>query len=74
MLQKKKGKREPPNNWNSLFRFSAWEWSEIRQEYYLHQCIIQQPDLNYREPKVVQAMEDVLTVSLNLISFNSIKI
>ena len=57
------GGREPPNNWNSLFRFSAWEWSDIRQEYYLHQCIIEQPDLNYREPKVVQAMKDVLTVS-----------
>lgn len=56
------GGREPPNNWNSLFRYSAWEWSDIRKEYYLHQCIIEQPDLNYREPKVVQAMKDVLTV------------
>lgn len=43
------GEREPPSNWNSLFRFSAWQWSEKRQEYYLHQCIVEQPDLNYRK-------------------------
>jgi alpha-glucosidase len=59
------GEREPPSNWNSLFRYSAWEWSEIRQEYYLHQCIIQQPDLNYRNPNVVKEMKDVLTFWLN---------
>lgn len=54
------GKRKPPSNWNSLFRFSAWQWSEKRQEYYLHQCIIQQPDLNYRNPNVVAEMRKVL--------------
>lgn len=31
------GKRIPPSNWLSNFRFSAWEWNEVRQEYYLHQ-------------------------------------
>lgn len=59
------GERRPPSNWNSLFRYSAWEWSEKRQEYYLHQCIIQQPDLNYRNPNVVKEMRDVLTFWLN---------
>jgi alpha-glucosidase len=54
------GEREPPSNWNSLFRFSAWQWSEKRQEYYLHQCIVQQPDLNYRNPNVVNEMKKVL--------------
>lgn len=53
-------KREPPNNWVSVFRFSAWEWNEVRQEYYLHQFAKQQPDLNYREQKVVDEMKDVL--------------
>lgn len=43
------GQREPPSNWNSLFRFSAWEWSEKRQEYYFHQMLPQQPDLNFRK-------------------------
>lgn len=54
------GGREPPNNWNSLFRYSAWEWSDIRKEYYLHQMLVQQPDLNFREPKVIDAMDDIL--------------
>jgi len=60
------GNRIPPSNWNSLFRFSAWQWSEKRQEYYLHQCIIQQPDLNYRNPNVVKEMKNVLTFWLDL--------
>lgn len=59
------GEREEPSNWVSLFRYSAWEWSEIRQEYYLHQCISQQPDLNYRNPNVVREMKDVITFWLN---------
>ncbi|CAG9805325.1 unnamed protein product [Chironomus riparius] len=54
------GEREPPSNWNSLFRFTAWQWSEKRQEYYLHQCLIEQPDLNYRNPNVVKEMKNVL--------------
>lgn len=32
----------PPNNWNSVFRGSAWEWSDVRKEYYLHQFAIAQ--------------------------------
>jgi alpha-glucosidase len=54
------GEREPPSNWNSLFRYSMWQWSDIRQEYYLHQCIVKQPDLNYRNPNVVKEMKNVL--------------
>lgn len=59
------GKQDPPSNWVSLFRYSAWQWSDIRKEFYLHQCIIQQPDLNYRDPNVVKEMKDVLTFWLN---------
>jgi alpha-glucosidase len=54
------GQREPPSNWISLFRFSAWEWSEKRQEYYLHQMGPFQPDLNFRNPNVVSEMKKVL--------------
>jgi alpha-glucosidase len=54
------GERCPPSNWVSLFRYSAWQWSDKRQEYYLHQCIIKQPDLNYRNPNVVTEMKNVL--------------
>ncbi|KAH8402287.1 hypothetical protein KR009_010983 [Drosophila setifemur] len=54
------GTRHPPSNWISLFRGSAWEWHEGRQEYYLHQFVKKQPDLNYRNPKVRETMNNVL--------------
>uniref|UniRef100_A0A182MYT5 alpha-glucosidase n=1 Tax=Anopheles dirus TaxID=7168 RepID=A0A182MYT5_9DIPT len=49
-----------PCNWVSFFRGSAWQWSEVRKEYYLHQFSVKQPDLNYRCPAVVEAMKEVL--------------
>jgi len=50
----------PPNNWGSVFGGSAWEWEEARQQYYFHQFEPSQPDLNWRNPEVKQAMLDVL--------------
>lgn len=50
----------PPNNWESMFGGSAWEWDETTQQYYLHLFLEKQPDLNWRNPQVVQAMQDVL--------------
>lgn len=44
-----------------MFSTRAWTWNEQRQQYYLHQFAAGQPDLNYRNPEVVQAMKDVLT-------------
>ncbi|XP_053957625.1 maltase 2-like [Anastrepha ludens] len=55
-----KGERMPPNNWQSLYYGPAWTWNEKRGQYYLHQFASQQPDLNYREAKVVLAIDDVL--------------
>uniref|UniRef100_A0A1Q3FRY4 alpha-glucosidase n=1 Tax=Culex tarsalis TaxID=7177 RepID=A0A1Q3FRY4_CULTA len=54
------GTRSPPNNWNEDFGGSAWQWSDKRQQFYLHQFHIKQPDLNYRNPAVVEAMKNVL--------------
>ena len=51
----------PPNNWGSVFGGSAWEWDERTGQYYFHQFLKEQPDLNWRNPAVVQAMKDVLT-------------
>lgn len=51
----------PPNNWLSGFRYSAWRWSNIRKQMYYHFFLDKQPDLNYRNPNVVQDMKDVLT-------------
>lgn len=53
--------RLPPSNWIQSFRGSAWEWNDSRQEFYLHQFTVQQPDLNYRNPIVVDTMKSVLT-------------
>ncbi|XP_047112731.1 maltase 2-like [Schistocerca piceifrons] len=50
-----------PNNWPNQFdQQTAWEWNDARQQYYLHQFHIKQPDLNYRNPEVLAEMEDVL--------------
>ncbi|KAH8321579.1 hypothetical protein KR074_009614 [Drosophila pseudoananassae] len=54
------GIRQPPTNWISVFRGDMWTWNEQRQAYYLHQFHAKQPDLNYRNPQVVEAMKDVL--------------
>ena len=54
------GTRLPPNNWLAFFGGSAWEWSEERGQYYYHQYVASQPDLNYRSLKVQQAMKDVI--------------
>ncbi|XP_063703256.1 maltase A3-like [Culicoides brevitarsis] len=60
------GRPLPPCNWLSLFRGSAWRWHETRQEYYFHQFHYKQPDLNYRNPAVVERMKGVLRYWLSL--------
>ncbi|XP_030556538.1 maltase 2 isoform X2 [Drosophila novamexicana] len=59
------GVRQPPNNWQSVFYGSTWQWHEQRGQYYLHQFAKEQPDLNFRNPAVVRAMDDVLLFWLN---------
>lgn len=50
----------PPNNWASTFGGGAWHWDETRRQYYLHSFLIEQADLNWRNPDVVEAMLDTL--------------
>ncbi|MCK4727201.1 MAG: alpha-glucosidase, partial [Anaerolineales bacterium] len=49
-----------PNNWGSAFGDPAWEWDETTGQYYFHQFLKEQPDLNWRNPDVQAAMLDVL--------------
>jgi alpha-glucosidase len=46
----------PPNNWQSCFDGSAWEYDPQTDQYYYHYFLKQQPDLNWRNPEVKQAM------------------
>ncbi|KAA9009229.1 alpha-amylase family glycosyl hydrolase [Histidinibacterium aquaticum] len=48
-----------PNNWLSIFGGSAWQWDSRREQYYLHNFLVSQPDLNFHEPEVQEAMLDV---------------
>lgn len=51
----------PPNNWISDFGGSAWAWDEASGQYYYHAFLPEQPDLDWRNPAVQQAMHDVLS-------------
>ncbi|WP_445944247.1 alpha-amylase family glycosyl hydrolase, partial [Roseicyclus sp.] len=49
----------PPNNWLSIFGGPAWEWSGDRMQYYLHNFLKEQPDLNLHNADVQDALLDV---------------
>jgi len=50
----------PPNNWMSEFGGCAWEYDAATGQYYYHAFLAQQPDLNWRNPEVRQAIYDVM--------------
>jgi len=49
----------PPNNWISIFGGSAWQWDGQRRQYYLHNFLSSQPDLNFHNPEVQNALLEV---------------
>lgn len=49
----------PPSNWQSVFGGAAWTWDARRGQYYLHNFLPQQPDLNLHNPAVQRALLDV---------------
>ena len=50
----------PPNNWLSEFGGSAWQYDDATGQYYYHAFLAQQPDLNWRNPEVREAIYDVM--------------
>jgi len=50
----------PPNNWMSVFGGSAWQWDTRRKQYYMHNFLVSQPQLNFHNPAVQQAHLDAL--------------
>jgi alpha-glucosidase len=48
----------PPNNWQSVFGGPAWHWDGRRGQYYLHNFLAEQPDLNVHNPAVQDALLD----------------
>ena len=57
-----KGKKDgkEPNNWGAIFGGSCWEWNETLQEYYLHVFDVSQPDLNWENQEVREAVWDIM--------------
>lgn len=49
-----------PNNWLSVFGGPAWHWDSRRRQYYLHNFLDSQPDLNFHNPDVVNALLDTV--------------
>src|SRR3990167_5243107 len=46
----------PPNNWQSVFGGAAWTWDTRRQQYYMHNFLSSQPQLNLHKPEVQDAL------------------
>ncbi len=55
-----KGDGTPPTNWLSIFGGSAWQWDARREQYYLHNFLTSQPDLNFHNEDVQTALLDVV--------------
>jgi len=58
-------KDTPPNNWLSIFGHSAWQWDDMRKQYYYHAFYKEQPDLNWRNHDVRTAMYNVIRGWMN---------
>ena len=61
-----KGKKRPPNNWDSLFEGRAWEYDRQTGEWYMHIFSKKQPDLNMANPKVREEVKDIMRFWLDM--------
>ena len=50
----------PPNNWQSVFGGPGWTWNAARSQYFMHNFLAEQPQLNCHEPAVQDALLEVM--------------
>jgi alpha-glucosidase len=61
------GKPIPPNNWLDIFTGeTAWEWEPAREQFYLHSFDVHQPDLNWANPEVREAIKSAMRFWLDM--------
>jgi trehalose-6-phosphate hydrolase len=58
--------KDKPNNWQSFFGGTAWEFDSTSQQFYYHKFAVQMADLNWQNPKVVVAVQKIFRYWLNL--------
>ena len=58
--------RDKPNNWDSLFEGKAWEYDDVRGQYYLHIFAKKQPDLNMDNPAVREEVKGIMRFWLDM--------
>ena len=58
--------KDEPNNWESFFGGSAWELDSTTNQYYYHQFDVEMADLNWKNPKVVEEIKEVLRFWLKM--------
>jgi len=58
--------KDVPNNWESFFGGTAWEFDTLTQQYYYHKFAVQMADLNWQNPQVVEEVQKILRYWLDL--------
>ena len=58
--------KDKPNNWESFFGGSAWEYDTSTEQYYYHKFAVEMADLNWQNPKVVEEIKNVLRYWLDM--------
>lgn len=62
----KKGRKLPPNNWDSMFTGSAWTYEPSNDMWYLHLFTPEQPDLNFNNREVIEEVKNIMRYWLDL--------
>ncbi|HMY70042.1 MAG TPA: alpha-amylase family glycosyl hydrolase, partial [Leptospiraceae bacterium] len=65
-IWKDKVEGKEPNNWMAAFGGKAWEWDEKTEQYYYHAFTVEQPDLNWRNPEVKNAVFKMIRFWLDM--------